>query len=66
MIIDDRKAPNLAKRMHLEFIGTLGLLLEAKAQGVIAQLKPYIDKIQQTNFRVTRDIVDYVLEQAGE
>jgi predicted nucleic acid-binding protein len=66
VIVDDRKARNLAKRMHLEFIGTLGLILEAKAQGVIAQVKPYLDKIQQTNFRVTQDIVDYVLEQAGE
>jgi predicted nucleic acid-binding protein len=66
VIVDDRKGRNLARRMELDFIGTLGMLLKAKEHGVITELRPYIDKIQQTNFRVSDAIIDFVLRQAGE
>jgi predicted nucleic acid-binding protein len=66
LIVDDRKARKLANQMNIEFIGTLGMLVEAKNKGAIAQVRPYLDKIQKTNFRVSQDIVDYVLELAKE
>ena len=66
LILDDRKARKLANQMNLEFIGTLGLLVEAKNHDVIAQVKPYLDEIQQTNFRLSQDIIDYILKLAGE
>ena len=66
LIVDDKKARKLANQMNLEFIGTLGLLVEAKNQDLIPQVKPYLDQIQQTNFRVSQDIIDYVLELAKE
>lgn len=66
VIVDDLKGRKLAKRMSLSIMGTLGMLLKAKQQNVITLVKPYIDLIQETDFRVSQLIISYVLEQAGE
>jgi len=66
LIIDDLKGRKLASKMALNFIGTLGLLVKAKEYGVISAVKPYIEKIQATDFRVSPSLVDLVLEKTGE
>lgn len=66
IIVDDLKGRKLAARMKLSFMGTLGLLLKAKEHNAIPSIKPYIDKIQATDFRISPSIVNYILEQAGE
>jgi len=62
LIIDDLKG----RKMALNFMGTLGLLVKAKEYGVISSVKPYIEKIQATNFRVSTSLVNLVLERTGE
>jgi predicted nucleic acid-binding protein len=66
LIIDDLKGRKLASRMALSFMGTLGLLVKAKEYGVISTIKPYIEKIQATDFRISPALVNLVLERAGE
>ncbi|SHF65000.1 Predicted nucleic acid-binding protein, contains PIN domain [Pedobacter caeni] len=66
LIIDDLKGRKLASKMALNFMGTFGLLVKAKEFGIIAAVKPYIEKIQATNFRVSSALVDLVLERTGE
>jgi len=52
--------------MELSFIGTLGLLLKAKEHGLILLIRPYTDRMLQTDFRVSRALVEFALRQAGE
>lgn len=66
LIIDDLKGRKLASRMALSFMGTLGLLVKAKEYGVILAVRPYIEKIQATDFRISPALVNLVLERAGE
>ncbi len=66
ILIDDLKGRKLAKRLGLNLMGVLGLLLKAKENHIIGGVKQYTDLIQQTDFRVTRELINYVLEQAGE
>ncbi len=66
VIIDDLKARKLAKRMALDLMGTLGMLLKAKQHGIIPNIRLYVDRIQATDFRVSSAIIAYVLETAGE
>lgn len=66
LMIDDLKGRKLATRMALSFMGTLGLLVKAKEYGVIPAIKPYVEKIQATDFRVSPSLIDLVLERAGE
>lgn len=66
LMIDDLKGRKLATRMALRFMGTLGLLVKAKEYGVIPAIKPYVEKIQATDFRVSPSLIDLVLERTGE
>ncbi|NRF41182.1 DUF3368 domain-containing protein [Pedobacter foliorum] len=66
LIVDDLKGRKLASRMALNFMGTLGLLVKAKEYGVILNVRPYIEKIQATDFRISPALVDLVLERTGE
>lgn len=66
LIIDDLKGRKLASKMALSFMGTLGLLVKAKEFGIISHVKPYIEKIQATDFRISQDLVDVVLKKTGE
>ena len=47
-------------------MGTLGLLVKAKELGIISEVRSYIEKIQSTNFRVSKSLVYIVLQKTGE
>lgn len=66
LIIDDNKARKAASRLKISYIGTLGLLLEAKEVGLIKLIKPILEKIKKTNFRVTDNLEKEILRLAGE
>jgi predicted nucleic acid-binding protein len=40
LIIDDLKGRRLAQKLNLNFTGTLGLILTAKKEGILPQIKP--------------------------
>lgn len=66
LVIDDRKARNVAKSMGFAVTGTLGMLVKAKQVGVIGQIKPLLDKLPQTDFRISDTVIAKILEIAGE
>ncbi|WP_157279024.1 DUF3368 domain-containing protein [Olivibacter sitiensis] len=67
LIVDDLKGRQLASKMSLNFMGTLGLLVTVKEHGVISAVRPYIEKIQTTtDFGLSSSLVDLVLERTGE
>jgi predicted nucleic acid-binding protein len=47
-------------------VGTLGLLLAARLRGDILSLKEEIEQLQELGFYVAPDLVEAVLEEAGE
>ena len=66
LIIDDLKGRRLAQKLNLNITGTLGLILTAKKEGILPQIKPLFDMIQATNFRIAPSLLERILEQAGE
>lgn len=66
LILDDNKARTLAKQLGLSFTGTMGVLLEAKNQGLILTMKGVLKKISATNFRLSKEIENKILYMAGE
>jgi predicted nucleic acid-binding protein len=66
LIIDDYKARKTAEILNLKFIGTIGLIIKAKLNGVIPSVKPLLQKIKQTNFRLSIDLEQYAIKEAGE
>ncbi len=66
LILDDKKARRVAQQMGMKVIGTVGMLLRAKRQGVIAEVKPILLKLTEANFRITQGIIQEALRLSGE
>ena len=67
LIIDERKGRKIAEQEGLEIIGLVGVLIRAKVEGHITNLKPVLDElIDEIGFRVSRRLYDMVLNQVGE
>ena len=66
IILDDYKARQVADSLGLSITGTIGVIIKAKLKGIIPFIKPYLDKINQTDFRISIEIEQQALKQAGE
>ena len=66
LITDDMEARKLAVKLGFSIIGTLGVLLRAKQESYITLVKPFIEQMKQTDFRVSDDLYQTVLRKAGE
>jgi predicted nucleic acid-binding protein len=61
LIIDERLGRRIASDRGIPIIGTLGILDDAASQGLI-ELADGIARLQQTNFRISRRIIQKLLE----
>lgn len=66
LIIDEIKGRKVAKEMGISVTGSLGVLIAAKNRGHIQNVKPFIDKIQQTTFRISKELIERLLENVNE
>jgi len=66
LIIDESKGRKVAKEMGVQITGSLGLLVAAKQKGYIEAVKPILEKIQQTNFRISENLIQVVLYKVNE
>lgn len=66
LLIDDLKARKLATQLDLKVTGALGILHKAKQLGIIKKIKPFIDEILETNFRISNKIIDELLDLNNE
>ena len=66
VILDDNAAKKTAKYLGLTVTGTLGVLVKAKHQGLIEEVRPLLSEMQKNGFYVSSTVESLVLEQAGE
>jgi len=66
LILDDWKARKIAERLGLSVTGTLGVIIKAKNSGIIPSVKPMLDKMRETNFRISDALEQIVLFEANE
>lgn len=66
LILDDLKGRKVAKLLKMKFTGTLGILVKAKNEGLISSLKPVIDKLLETNFRISVLLIEELLKKYDE
>ena len=66
VILDDYKARKIAERLGVTFTGTIGVIIKAKLNGVIPSIKSILEKIKQTDFRLSVEIETEALKEAGE
>lgn len=66
VILDDYKARKIAERLGVTLTGTIGVIIKAKLNGTIPSVKPILEKIKQTDFRLSREIETQALKEADE
>jgi len=67
LLLDEKKARQVSRRMVLPVIGTLGLLIWAKRQGTISNLQEQLDALRTLGrFRLSQQVYDEALRQVGE
>ena len=66
IIIDDFKARKVAQQFLLKIIGTLGIILEAKRKNIIPKVSPILNKIKETNFRISEQLESEIWRLADE
>jgi len=66
VLIDDLKARKFAKMNGLKIIGTMGILLKAKKEGLIKEIKSMISKLLANDIRISKKIIEISLQAAIE
>ncbi len=66
LLLDDKKGRKLAALHRLPFMGTLGLLLEAKRKGIISEVGDCLKKLKAVDFWISPELEKEVLKKAGE
>ncbi len=66
VILDDYKARKIAEKLGITITGTIGVIIRAKLNGIIPSIKPLLEKIKQTNFRLSIEVEMFALKAAQE
>lgn len=67
LLLDERRARKVSRRLGVKFIGLLGILVEAKKRGYIGTVKPIIDDLMvKAGFWVGSRLYDRILREVKE
>jgi uncharacterized protein len=67
LLIDERLGRKIATQYGLKIRGVLGILVNAKEQGIIPATKPILDRlVNDAGFRVGQAIYTRTLQESGE
>ena len=66
LIIDDNAAKKTAKFLGFKVTGTLGILIKAKAEKIISEVRPILEKMLAEKFYISDEIKNLVLKTAVE
>ena len=66
VIIDDANAKKHAKYLGLPVTGTLGVLIKAKQEGHINELKPILHQMVENGIYISQSLIELCLKQVGE
>lgn len=66
VILDDYKARKIAQQLGIIYTGTIGVIIKAKLKEIIPSIKPLLEKIKQTDFRLSSEIELLALKEAKE
>ena len=66
LLIDERKGRRVARLLGLSLIGTITVLIRAKDQGLLGEIKPVLDALTGGGFRISKALYAEALRVAGE
>lgn len=66
LILDDSLGRRIAHLNRAVYTGTLGVLVKAKNEGLLASVSSVVEKLRKTTMYLTPSLIEMVLKQAGE
>lgn len=67
LLMDERRGRIAASRLGRRVVGVLGLVIEAKAAGILPAVRPVVDALTtDAGFRISQALLEKVLASAGE
>ena len=66
VVLDDNAARKTAEYLGLTVTGTIGILIKAKQNGIISQVRPLLKEIIQNGFYISDRLLSVILNAAGE
>jgi len=66
LILDDSLGRRIAGLSKVTHTGTLGVLVKAKNEGLLASVSPVVEALRQTTMYLSASLIEMVLRQAGE
>ena len=66
VLLDDMLARRTAQVAGLQVWGTLKVLLEAKSQGLVDKIEPYVTNLSESGMWVSTEVKQRILHLAGE
>jgi uncharacterized protein len=66
LLMDEARGRRISEGHGIKLIGTLGLFVMAKKNGLITTIRPLLDQLMNVGFYMSSDLYQAMLEQAGE
>jgi predicted nucleic acid-binding protein len=66
IIIDEKLGRYHAMHSKLKVTGTIGVLIKAKKNGIIEEIKPILFELTNKNVWISKKLIFYILEQVNE
>jgi predicted nucleic acid-binding protein len=67
LIIDERRGREVARELGVRVTGTVGILLRAKQNALIASVRPLLDRLRRDlDFFLSQELYDQAVRLAGE
>ncbi len=66
VIMDDLSGRAHARAKEIAVTGVAGVLVLAKRQRIRAEIRPILERLEAIGFRLSRQVVEAVLKEAGE
>lgn len=66
LIVDEIKGRNIAEKMGINIVGLLGILIRAKQQNIIPEVKPLMEDLSRVGFRVNPILFEHILSITNE
>ena len=66
VLMDEPLGRAHARLQGVAVTGLAGILLAARRAGLVPSIRPYFERLERSDFRLSEEVIRTVLEQAGE
>ncbi len=66
VLMDEKRGRQVARQLNIPVVGIPGLLLQAKQQGKVSEMRPLLYKLQETDYQISTELLESAFRMAGE